>query len=105
MYGTAVSGRNQAGSTLIGKEGVPPFEQHAQPVSEPGQVEDVDEQPGPPGEPSRQVQASDEGDGAITANRRKVSLVDVPERQGVAAIDSEENVPRGPHAGLNRRRR
>src|SRR5688500_734763 len=72
---------DQPDASLIREIRVRPLQQDAQPVPEPHEKHDVDEEPEPPREPTYDSEAPEVRDRLITANGRQIALVQVLERQ------------------------
>src|SRR6476619_1564830 len=80
---------DQAGSALEGEIGPGPFEEHHRAVAKADEKEDVDQQPGPPGEQPRQLEARELRDRARAADGRQRALVAIVERlDGLAREDA-----------------
>src|SRR6059058_2592481 len=75
---------DQAGATAVRDEAEGPAHDHEQPVLEPDEVPEVDNEPCDPGEEAAQLEPLDLGDGGRAADRREVALVAVAERRRLA---------------------
>src|SRR5690349_23891855 len=71
---------DQPDPSLIREVRIGPLQQHAHAIAEAYQVHDVYEQPEPPREPSRDLESPEIGNRFVPADRRKVALVEVSER-------------------------
>src|SRR5512144_1572228 len=72
--------RDQPGAPVVGEVRPGPFEYHDEPVPEPDQEKDVDEQPGHPGDPARELDEVQVGDGRRPADRGQRAFVTIMER-------------------------
>src|SRR5687767_13720943 len=86
--------RDQPRPALIRDVGVPPLHQDADPVPEADQVQDVDEEPEPPRERSRETEPTEVGDGVVAPDRRQVPLVQVAEGERRLSAQAAEDVAR-----------
>src|SRR5438270_7272453 len=72
--------RNQPHPRLRREISVRPLEQHHEPISEPDEIHDVDEQPEDPRKPAGESYPAQVSDGARSSDGRQISLVPVAER-------------------------
>ena len=83
---------DEPGASIVGEVGPRPSEQHDEAVPEPDQEEDVDEQPGHPGQPSRELDDVQVGDAGRAADRRERPLVAIAEREAGLVLQRAQDV-------------
>src|SRR5437763_16961974 len=81
------SPRDQPRPALVREVAVRPLDQHAGAIAEAGEIHDVEEEPEPPREATRDLQPADVRDRSIAADRREVALVAVDERDAIALLE------------------
>ena len=84
---------------------IDPVDEDDQAVAEAGQEDEVRDQPHPPREPTRELDAEDHGDGAIAADRRHRPGIAILERPRREAGESADEVVGDAAALLDRRLR
>src|SRR5512142_3090498 len=91
----ALDPRRRAGdqprAAVVGDVRPRPLDEDEDPVAE----HDMDEEPGQPGDPARELDAAQVGDGRRAADRGERALVAIAERQPGPALDHPRDVPRG----------
>ena len=75
----SVAHGDQPRTTFVREVAVPPLDQHAEAIAESREVHDVEEEPEPPREASRHLQATKIRNRAMSADRRQVALVAIDE--------------------------
>src|SRR3954467_976506 len=83
--------RDQPRAALVGEVSPRPLDQDDEPVAEPDQEEDVDEEPRPPRDRARELHPHHVRDGAPPPDRREGPLVLVDERARLPAVEERED--------------
>src|SRR4051794_27839844 len=75
LPGPVESAGDEPRASVVGEVGPSPLEENDEPVAEPDQEEDVDEEPGQPGEQAREPDPVQVGDARGAADRGQRALV------------------------------
>ena len=84
----------QSGRALVGEIGPRPLENDDEPIAESDQEEDVDKEPGEPGEESRKLDPAEVRHRRGAADGRQAAAVQVVKGLGRNAAGGAQNVPR-----------
>src|SRR5207249_8343124 len=95
---------DEPGATATGEEAEGPARDDQQPVLEADQIEEMDDEPGDPGDEAADADPLDVRDGLRAADRGQIALVDVFEGLRGAARQAIADYPRDVAAFLDRNR-
>src|SRR5439155_20255211 len=93
---------DQACASLVREERICPLQQHTQPAAKAREIENVHEEPCPPGEVAAQVPPGDDGDRFVATDRRQVAFVTIAEAHRRLTAQQSSNVARRGASALYR---